>query len=150
VTQQGYRSSITANISPIEAFDKISRVSDWWTTGVEGKSQSIGDEFTVRFGNTFVKFRVIELVPGKSAAWEVIDCNLHWISNKTEWRGTTLVWNLSSADGQTRVTMTHLGLLPGIECYNDCSTGWNFYVGQSLLQLLTGGKGLPDQRSKTS
>jgi hypothetical protein len=40
--------------------------------------------------------------------------------------------------------------LPGIECYNDCSTGWNFYVGQSLLQLLTGGKGLPDQRSKTS
>jgi hypothetical protein len=63
VTQQGYRSSITANISPIEAFDKISRVSDWWTTGVEGKSQSIGDEFTVRFGDTFVKFRVIELVP---------------------------------------------------------------------------------------
>jgi hypothetical protein len=60
------------------------------------------------------------------------------------------VGNLSSADGQTRVTMTHLGLLPGIECYNDCSTGWNFYVGQSLLQLLTGGKGLPDQRSKTS
>jgi hypothetical protein len=84
VTQQGYRSSITANISPIEAFDKISRVSDWWTTGVEGKSQSIGDEFTVRFGDTFVKFRVIELVPGKSAAWEVIDCNLHWISNKTD------------------------------------------------------------------
>jgi hypothetical protein len=39
--------------------------------------------------------------------------------------------------------MTHIGLVPGVECYEDCKKGWNFYVGESLFRWMTEGKGLP-------
>jgi hypothetical protein len=150
VTQHDYRCSITGNISPAEAFERICRVSDWWTAGTQGISRNLGDEFAVNFGETFVTFKVTELVPGKKAVWLVTACNLHWINNKTEWQGTKVVWDLSSENGQTHVTMTHVGLVPGVECYNDCSIGWNFCVGESLLKLLTEGIGLPDKGGKRS
>lgn len=146
--QQDYRTTITANLTPNEAFERISRVSDWWTKGVQGDARSIGDKFTVRFGDTFVNFEVAEVIPSKRAVWLVTDCNLHWIGNKTEWKNTKVVWGLSQENGETRVTMTHLGLVPEIECYRDCQAGWNFYVAESLSKLLSEGKGLPDGRSR--
>ena len=39
--------------------------------------------------------------------------------------------------------MTHVGLTPDKECYEDCNKGWSFYVGESLRKLITEGKGLP-------
>ena len=39
--------------------------------------------------------------------------------------------------------MTHVGLVPGIECYEDCEKGWDFYIKESLFKFLTEGKGLP-------
>ncbi len=38
--------------------------------------------------------------------------------------------------------MTHVGLVPEAECYNDCKAGWDKHVGESLLKLLTEGKGI--------
>jgi hypothetical protein len=47
--------------------------------------------------------------------------------------------------------MTHVGVVPRAECYADCKKGWDFYVGESLLRLLTENEGLPDQqRRKTA
>jgi hypothetical protein len=97
-------------ISATEAFERISRISDWWTAGVKGNSGNLGDSFTVRFGETFVTFKVIELIPHKRTVWQVTDCYLHRISNKTEWKDTTIVWELSAENGETHITMTHLGL----------------------------------------
>ncbi len=148
MAQQDYSSSITANISAADALDRINGISDWWTAGVQGKSRNVGDEFTVRFRETFVKFRVAELIPGKKAVWLVTDCNLHWISNKTEWTGTKVAWNLSANDGETQVTMTHVGLVPGIECYSNCEAGWNFYIQESLFKLLSESEGLPDRQRR--
>jgi hypothetical protein len=81
---QDYTSSITAKISANEAFDRIAHISDWWTAGVQGSSRNLGDQFTVRWGETFVTFKVTELVPGKRAVWLVTDCNLNFIADKTE------------------------------------------------------------------
>jgi hypothetical protein len=145
---QYYTSSITAQISANEAFDRITRISDWWTAGVQGSSCNLGDQFTVRWGETFVTFKVTELAPGRRAVWLVTDCNIHFIADRTEWKGTRVVWDLSSKKGETNVTMTHVGLVPGLECYHNCVAGWNFYIGESLLKLLTEGKGLADQREK--
>jgi hypothetical protein len=47
--EQDYHSSFTANISPREAFEKISRVNEWWSLNFEGESSKLGDVFTVRF-----------------------------------------------------------------------------------------------------
>ena len=146
--EQDYHSVVTANVSAGEAFERITRISEWWTAGVQGNSQRVGDEFTVRFGETFVTFKVVEIIPNQRAVWLVTDCNLHWISNKAEWKNTKLVWDLSSQNGTTQVTMTHIGLIQGIECYSDCAAGWNFYIQHSLLKLLAEGRGLPDRRGR--
>lgn len=141
---QDYRSSITANIPPRKAFESIGHVSEWWAKNFEGKAQEPGDVFTVRFGETFVTFRIAELVPDKKIVWEVIDCHLHWLSDKKEWKGTKMIWEVLVRKDGTQVNFTHVGLVPEIECYDDCSTGWNFYIKESLFKFITEGKGLPE------
>jgi len=40
--------------------------------------------------------------------------------------------------------MTHIGLVPGIECYERCNEGWNHFIKESLFSLITEEKGLPE------
>jgi hypothetical protein len=44
----------------------------------------------------------------------------------------------------SQIDMTHIGLFPEIECYNDCNGGWNHYIKDSLAKFLTDHKGYPD------
>jgi hypothetical protein len=140
---QNYQGSIAADVTPAEAFDGIARVNEWWAKNFEGRAEKLNDVFTVRFGETFVTFKVTESVPGKRSAWQVTDCYLHWLSDKTEWNGTTVVFDISPLGDQTKVTMTHIGLVPGIECYGDCEAGWNEHFKGSLYKLLTEHAGVP-------
>jgi Activator of Hsp90 ATPase homolog 1-like protein len=151
MTGLDYSASITANITAQEATERINRVADWWTAGFTGASRKVGDAFTVRFGDTFVDFAVAELVPSKKIAWRVTDCNLHFIEDKKEWKDTRVVFDISSDGAATTVTMTHAGLVPGVECYNACKKGWDFYILESLQKLLRENKGIPDgQRRQQS
>jgi len=144
MTEKDYTATISAPIKASEAIERISRVADWWTKGFTGASRKPGDTFTVRFGETSVDFRVTEVIPGRRIVWQVTDCNLHFIPDKKEWMNTSIVWDLSSGEDGTRVRMTHVGLVPEQECYELCEGGWNFYVKESLLKLLTEDSGLPD------
>jgi len=139
-----YQATIAAEIPAEEAVRRIGQVPQWWTGGFTGMARAKGDRFTVRFGETFVDFTVAELEPGRRVVWEVTDCNLHWIANKAEWKGTRVVWELSSKNGMTEVRMTHVGVFPGAECWESCKPGWDFYVGKSLRKLLAENVGLPD------
>lgn len=138
-----YHCSIAAAVPVQEAFNSICHVSAWWATHVEGRSEKLGDSFTVRFGETFVTFKIAERIPGQKLVWQVTDCNLHWLKDKKEWNGTFIVWEVSSRNGLTQVDMTHLGLIPGIECYDQCESGWNHFIKESLFKLLTEKKGIP-------
>jgi hypothetical protein len=40
--------------------------------------------------------------------------------------------------------MTHAGLVHEIERYDKCQAGWAFSATESLLKLMTIGKGLPN------
>jgi len=42
-----------------------------------------------------------------------------------------------------KVTMTHVGLVPGAECYTDCEMGWNEHFAGSLVNYLTHHAGMP-------
>jgi hypothetical protein len=42
--------------------------------------------------------------------------------------------------------MKHVGLNAGIECFEDCTKGWNHYVKVSMLKLIEEGKGQPDHK----
>jgi len=142
---QNYQSSIQTNVAHEQAFAEIGRVAKWWNKRVTGSSEKIGDRFKVDFGPTWVEFRVVESVANQKIVWEVTDCYLHWIHDKTEWTGTKIVWELEQANAYTKVTMTHVGLTPAAECFDACEAGWNFYVGESLLKLFTEGRGMPDR-----
>lgn len=140
---QDYHCRITANIKGKEAFNKIKRVSEWWATNMEGKAQNLNDVFTVRFGETYGTFKITEMIPGKKMEWQVTDNYMHLLKNKTEWKGTKIIWELSHENNSTQISMTHIGLVPGIECYDDCKKGWDFYLKESLFKLMARDKGIP-------
>ena len=144
-SDQDYHAAILVDEDRKNAFEKITRVSEWWTKSFKGGSRKVGDTFSVTFGKTFVDFRVTEFVPGNRIVWKVTDCSLHWIQNKKEWKDTEIVWDVTEENGRTRIGMTHVGLVPDIECYSNCNDGWNFYVHKSLLGFLTMNQGKPDK-----
>ena len=142
--QPDYHSSITADIAPEEAFEKISRVSEWWGTQVEGKSRQLHDLSTVRFARgDMYKLQIAEVVPNERMVWEVIDARQVWVKDPTEWVGTRIVWEISSQARGTQIDMTHIGLVPEIECYEKCTLGWDFLIKSSLSKFLTDNTGLP-------
>jgi hypothetical protein len=110
---------------------------------VKGSSEALNDVFTVHFGKTSGTCRISELIPNKKITWDVIDCYLDVFKDKTQWNGTSIVWEFSKIENGTLIKMTHVGLTPAKECYVDCEGGWTFFVTQSLSNLLTTGKGNP-------
>ena len=143
MNQQNYQCSITAGITPHEAFEYINRVNEWWAKNFEGNSHKINDIFTVRFGETFATFKISELIPDKKIVWQVTGCHLPWLQDKTEWNGTSIVFYIIAVGDETQVTMTHIGLVPEVECFEQCEAGWNHFIKESLFRLLTEQAGLP-------
>ncbi len=133
---QDYQKSFIADATAKEAFENIINVGEWWTKSFKGSAKNVNDVFDVTFGKTTVNFKVIESVPYKKLVWLVTDCYLDWINNKTEWNDTKIVWNISEENKSVKIKMTHVGLIPGIECYKDCEAGWNQYFGESLPKLI--------------
>lgn len=142
--QQEFNCSITINISPKQALEKISHVSEWWVQNVEGKTKKVNDEFTVHFGTTWKAFKIIEVVPDKKVVWLVTDCNLAWHTDLKEWKGTQIVWEVSSEKDSTKINFSHIGLA-SLDCGNQCMNAWGGYIKQSLFKLITEGKGLPNK-----
>ena len=127
--------------SPMEAFDAINNVSDWWTGEIEGDSHKIGDEFTYRYKDLhYSKQKVTGFVPGKMVEWLVTDSNLNFIDDKTEWTGTRIVFHITEKDGKTELRFTHYGLVPQGECYDACSNAWSGLINHSLHELIVTGK----------
>ncbi len=145
--KQNYTCSITAAISAEETFKRITQVSEWWSENINGSFQNLNDTFTIRFnfGDSFV-IKIVELVKDKRMVWLVTDCNLTWIKDNKEWKDTKISFDISTENNSTKINFTHIGLLPGIECYDGCVKGWNQYIGESLFKLLTEGKGFPDRK----
>ncbi len=132
--------------TPEETFAAIEDVRAWWGRGIEGSTQNVGDEFTYRHEEIHhSRQRLIEAVPGKKLAWLVTDACLSFTDDKSEWKGTKLVFELTKKGERTEVRFTHVGLVKEVECFEMCSKGWNFYVGKSLLALLETGVGTPDR-----
>ena len=142
--KQNYTATIVVNKSAEEAFKSINNVSKWWAKNFEGSSEKLDDVFTVRFGETFVTFKIVEFIADKKVVWNVTDCNLHWLKDKKEWKGTKISFEISEQRDSAQIVFTHIGLVPDAECYNDCQKGWDQNIKQSLFKLITEGKGNPE------
>jgi len=140
---QDFNCRITANATAEETMDAISRVSVWWAKDFIGRAEKLDDEFTVRFGETFVTFRITEFIPGAKVVWTVTNCYLPWLNDKTEWTATKVIFEVSTENNQAIINFTHQGLAPQVECYDRCVKGWTGYIAGSLQNLLSTGIGHP-------
>src|SRR5882672_10176313 len=142
--QQDFSQNLTVKASAKETMKKISQVNLWWAKNFNGKANKPGDEFSVYFGDTYVNFRISEVIADKKIIWLVTDCNLHWIKDKKEWKNTEVIWTLAEKSGKTQIDFVHKGVTPDSECYESCKPGWTHHLQDSLLKLIDEGKGFPE------
>lgn len=144
-----FTTTLLVDKTPKEAFNAINNVTGWWTEDLEGSSQKLNDEFTVRFFDDIqvTTQKVVELIPDKKVVWLVTKSKLDFVKDKDEWTGTKISFEIAEKDNKTEIRFTHLGLVPEVECYKDCFRGWTHYLKGSLFELLTKGKGKPEAKS---
>ncbi len=149
MSEQSYAVTATVDRSAQEVFDAIVDVRGWWSQEVEGRTDQVGAEFRYRGHDDadtvehLATIRVAELIPGRRVVWQVLDNYMSFIEDQTEWVGTEIRFELTERDGTTEIRFTHQGLVPRYECFDVCRNAWGFYVGESLVQLVTTGRGRP-------
>jgi hypothetical protein len=146
MNDQNLTISLTVDQTPEEVFATINNVRLWWSGEIDGSTDQLGAEFTYRYKDVHRSTqRITEFLPGKKIVWHVVDAQLNFVKDKTEWNGTEIVFEITRKDGKTELRFTHVGLVPAFECYGGCSGAWGFYVNDSLRSLITTGKGQPNQ-----
>ena len=150
MSDQSLTIAFTVDQTPEEAFLAIKNVRGWWSEGIEGSIEKLGDEFSYRYEDLhYSKQRLVELVPGKKIVWLVLDdAYLQFTKDPSEWKGTQLCFEVSKNRNKTEVRFTHLGLIRAHECFDACSDAWTFYIKDSLRALIATGKGQPNHKEK--
>jgi hypothetical protein len=145
MTTKDYTISLTVDAPAKEVFKNINSATKWWTEVLDGKSEKLNDEFTVYFGDVHVSTqKLVEFIADRKVVWLVTKSKLNFIKDKQEWTNTKISFEISEEDNKTQVRFTHFGLVPNVECYKDCTKGWDYYIKGSLYKLLTQGKGTPE------
>ncbi|MDA8185871.1 MAG: SRPBCC domain-containing protein [Actinomycetota bacterium] len=143
-----YKISFIVELRPKEVFDAIINVRGWWGEDVQGNTDTVGDEFTYRVeGVHFCKLRVTELIPNKKVTWLVLENNMSFVEDQTEWVGTTISFEIGRQNGQTEVRFTHVGLQSQFECFDVCSDAWGSLMHTSLPSLISTGTGRPYKKA---
>jgi activator of Hsp90 ATPase-like protein len=150
MTQQNFTTTISVDQSPTEVFHAINNVRGWWSGEIDGSTDKLGAEFTYRYQDLHrTTQKITEFVPGKKVVWHIVDSHLSFVADKTEWNGTDVVFEITKKGDKTELRFTHVGLVPAIQCYGDCSGAWGYYINESLLNLITKGQGHPNEKEKT-
>ncbi|UJR82368.1 Hypothetical protein I5071_44330 [Sandaracinus amylolyticus] len=145
MSNQDFAITFVVDETPEEVFAAITNVRGWWSRGIEGDTAKVGDEFTYRHKRLHRSTqRMSEAVPARRVVWRVVAAELSHAENRTEWTGTELQFDLVRKHGRTELRFTHVGLSRGLDCFEACARGWDFYVGDSLRRLITTGVGKPD------
>ena len=127
--------------TPEESFNAVNNVRGRWTGDIKGSTDKLNDEFTYRYKDFhYSKQKITEVILGKKIVWLVTDSSLDFLKNKSEWNGTKIIFDISKKGDKTEVRFTHLGIAPGIECYDKCSNAWGSYINNNLRNLITKGE----------
>ena len=132
-----FTTTFTVDASPEQVFDAINDVRAWWTGDIEGATSALGDVFTYTHAPQHRSVqRITESVPGERVVWHVDDAELTFVDDRDEWIGTDITFDIAPASGGTELRFSHIGLTPGVECYDACSNAWGSYINGSLRKLI--------------
>ncbi len=126
--------SFTSSKPAAEIFTLLLNIDNWWSglysENTNGKSERLGDEFSFRAGGGahYSKQKLVERIPNSKIVWLVVESNLNFINDATEWKDTKICFDIQEETDHTKVTFTHEGLIPQIECYDNCSSAWTQYL----------------------
>lgn len=141
--EKDFTTSILVDQSPKEVFDAVNNVRGWWQGEVKGNTSKLNDEFTYQMGDIhFSKQKIVEVTPDKRVVWLITESKINFVAHKDEWINTKVIFDISKEGEKTKLTFTHQGLKPAIECYNGCSGAWGQLIEKSLFSLITTGKGV--------
>lgn len=145
---QNYTTTFLVDQTPEAVYEAINDVRGWWSEEIEGKTDEIG-EFKYHYQDIHrCTIQITELVPGKKVVWQVVDNYFNFVKDKSEWKDTRIVFEITRQGNKTEVRFTHVGLVPAYECYGVCSDAWGIYVNGSLRSLIATGKGQPNQNEE--
>lgn len=141
MSTENYTYSLNTTKSAQEVFAHLINPKNWWmgiyNETIDGKSEAVGDVFSFRAGQGmhYTVQKLIELIPHQKIVWRVTHSELSFLDKTAEWKNTQIIFEIESNERQTKVTFTHKGLVPEIECYQNCSNGWTLYL-QNLEKAL--------------
>jgi hypothetical protein len=94
--KKDFTTTLSVDQSPQEVFDAINNVRGWWSEEIDGSTDKLGAEFKFHHKDLHRSTqKITELVPGKKVAWHVSDAQLNFVKNKTEWKGTDVVFQIT-------------------------------------------------------
>ncbi len=145
--KKDFTTTIAVDRSAKEVFTAINEVTGWWSENINGKTNALNSEFIYNYKDVHIcKIKITEMVPDKKVVWHVLENHFNFTKNKSEWKGTNIVFEISENNGKTQLTFTHIGLVPEYECYQVCEDAWTSYIQGSLKNLITQGKGKPNTK----
>ncbi|OAQ38084.1 hypothetical protein A5893_14870 [Pedobacter psychrophilus] len=146
---ENYTTSFIVDQSASEVFNAINNVRSWWSEEIEGETDKLNGEWTYHYQDVHrCTMKITEMVPNQKVVWEVLDNYFSFTKNNEEWKGNHLVFEISEQDNKTYLQFTQIGLVPEYECYDICENAWNTYIGESLYNLITTGKGQPNANNQ--
>lgn len=145
MNNDNFTTSFTVKQTPEEVFHAINNVRGWWSEEIEGSTDKLGEEFRYHFRDLHrCTLKITQFIPNKKVVWKVLDNYFSFTKDKTEWKDTEIIFEISQNGDATEVHFTHVGLVPAYECYGACVEGWSTYINHSLRNLITTGKGQPN------
>ena len=149
MTNQNFTTTFSVDQTPREVFDAINNVRGWWSEEIEGDTEKLNDEFTYRYKDVhYCKIKLTYVIPSKKVIWHVLENYFDFTEDKTEWKDTQVIFEVSRKGDKSEIRFTHSGLVPEYECFHVCSNAWGSYINGSLRSLITTAKGRPNQKGK--
>jgi len=149
MTKPGFTTSILVEQTPAEVFNAVNNVRGWWSEEIEGNTAKLDETFNYHYQDVHrSKMKITEFVPNKKVVWQVLDNYFSFTNDKDEWKGNTIIFEISAKENKTLLSFTQVGLVPEYECYDVCENAWNTYIQKSLYHLITTGQGQPNGKDK--
>jgi len=121
------------------ALSTLKGLRGWWTTLVKGSTKN---GRVIRFEFAGLKEHILMRV-AKTNKQKLVEWNCLEHTELDEWNGTRIIFDLRENEpGICELQFQHVGLVPELECYSSCRSGWDYFL-KSLKEYVEKNEGTP-------